>query len=177
MGIFTGLCSGMCMYVYASTQTTNQKDVFSRLADAEPIETKTATEVQRTFRTIVERYKEENPDLPDPLQGLILTTDRGGKFQGVFREYLANNGGAWRTRPVGSKNDIAVLDRAMGQFKLELKQHEKNNGTTNFARWNESYNSTLHGSPVDVVQHPETRFLNMQDNARKFAHSHQNDSA
>jgi len=140
-------------------------DVFTRLLDAEPIASKTATAVQRAFRPIVQRYKDENPELPDPLNGLILTTDRGPEFQGAFREYITNAGGVWRTRPVGSKNDIAVLDRAMGQLKKELKMATIDAGTTSWVpflreavdNWNESYSEPLHGSPMDVVQHPETQ--------------------
>ena len=72
----------------------------------------------------------------------------------------------------------------MGQLKKELKMATIDAGTTNWVpflreavdNWNESYSEPLHGSPMDVVQHPETRFLNMQDNARKFAHNRQNEA-
>jgi len=85
-------------------------DVFTREMWAGPISNKTAAEVLRVFRATV----------PAPPRGLILTTDLGGEFTGAFGAWCNAQGIILRTRSPGAKNDIAVLDRAMGRIKLDL---------------------------------------------------------
>jgi hypothetical protein len=157
-------------------------DAFSRSVDAEPIRSKSAKEILRAFLQIVRRFREDNNGM-DPLPGIILTTDLGSEFKGAFRDYLEERGGAWRARQPGAKNDLSTLDRAMGSLKKELRILCIDNNTSDWPRfleevldnWNQTYNESIHGSPNDVHDHEETYFLNMQDQARKFALNDRNE--
>ena len=139
--------------------------VFSRSADAQPIRAKKASEISRAFFEIVRRYQQEH-DVENPLEGLILTTDLGNEFRGTFREYFEKQGGIWRTRAPGARNDLAPLDRAMGTIKKELRMLCIKHRTNDWPRflsevlrnWNKGCISTIQGSPEDVDNDPETYF-------------------
>jgi hypothetical protein len=136
-------------------------DVFTREMWASPIANKTAAEVLRVFRATV----------PAPPRGLILTTDLGGEFTGAFGAWCNAQGIILRTRSPGAKNDIAVLDRAMGRIKLDLAKECTDRRTKDWVPFldevvgfnNSTLNKTIHGFPRDVARPPVQEFLVEQE--------------
>ena len=153
-------------------------DTFTREVWARAIANKSAP-------TVLAAWKEIQKDIwgDDKPENTILTTDRGLEFTGAFRRYLQEQGIIWKVRPVANKNDLAVLDTAMGRIRAALKAEMITNKVRAWPRYlqkvikahNATYNQTMHGAPKDTVRNPMQHFLTIQDNARNFLHNHKNE--
>lgn len=155
-------------------------DVFTREAWARPLRDKTAAGTVAAFKDIQKDiWGKESPE------GVTLTTDGGLEFTGAFRRHVESEGIIWRQKPPGSTNDIAVLDRAMGAIKKDLKAAMLTNKNRLWPRYlqkvltmyNETYNRSIHGAPKNVATNPTVHFLNLQDNARKIVHNDKNETS
>ena len=79
------------------------------------------------------------------------------------------------------KNALAVLDRAVQDVKARFsrilastgKGEEKNKLEKALKAHNNSYHSTVHGSPNEVGKDQTIQFLNLVDNAEKLEHNQQ----
>jgi hypothetical protein len=136
-------------------------DVFTRYACAEALSGKTANEVLDAFKRICSIELDD-----DDFKRLTITTDRGGEFAGVFRQWVEAKGAIWRVRAVGAKNDIAVCDKAMATIEQEIARLRDAAKTKRWQQfldravkaYNMSATQTLHGTPEGVSEeNPRTR--------------------
>jgi len=154
-------------------------DVFTRFARSEALPGKAAAVVLDAFRRICQQELDEKE-----FENLTLTTDRGGEFGGVFRQWVVQKGIVWRVRAPGAKNDIAVCDQAMAEIKREIARLCVVNKTrawqqfldTATRAYNSSAKKSIHGAPETLAESGSAaaktqRFMVLQDNAAKLAHN------
>ena len=145
-------------------------DVYSRMAYAKPLETKSSEEVTQALNEIVS-------DIPGTRgRGVTMTTDAGGEFSQVD----SVKGLIHRVKGEGDRQAIAVVDRTMQTIKKDLAGEVAIKGGTwsdHLAHvtkaFDERYQPAVHGPPAKLVNDPNTpqNFLTLQDNAAKFAHN------
>jgi hypothetical protein len=143
-------------------------DVFTRQAWAEPLRYKTAEATNKELKAILK-------EVPGKGEGATLTTDAGKEFKRI--ETVLDPIDAVHRLKQG-RNDIAVVDRMMQTLKVRLGQSLANRGGTwkqsldkVVAGYNATPHATVHGAPEDAGGVNAQHFLNLQDQARNFAHN------
>ena len=165
-------------------------DTFTKQIWAEPIDDKFSSTTTEAFKTILYHASHSDQHAREILKDLILTSDQGNEFRGMFRAFLLRNGVIWRMRHPDAHNEIGALDQAMGWVKGRLKEEVENRGERGQWRptdlqeiidqWNENYVRPAHGNPRDADAtdgNATQEFLIKQDMARAIAHSHDNEAS
>jgi hypothetical protein len=165
-------------------------DTFTKQIWAEPIPDKFSSATADAFKKVLFRASHSDAHAREILKDLILTSDQGNEFRGMFRAWLLRNGVIWRVRSPDAHNELGALDQAMGWVKRLLKEEVENRGRRGQWRpgdlqmivdkWNESYNKAAHGYPQDADNpdgNADQEFLILQDMARAFAHNHDNEAS
>ena len=116
-----------------------------------------------------------------PQRVKVLSTDDGQEWGEPVQEVLKELDVAWNPH-VGKRdiNAISVLDKAIQSLKQRIarlisEEGSDDNWYTVLSEATDAHNSLtsdpLHAAPERVAKNPVVRFLNEQDNARKFDHN------
>ena len=146
-------------------------NVFTREVYAQALTTKTPVEVKRALEKILD-------DLPTA--PLVISSDSGQEFQGPVGTLLKGRNITQKFKEVGDPNALSVVDRAIQTIKKKIAQVLSREG--NKLSWkdalkdavqgyNDTYHSTVHSAPSEVVQNDDVIFMNLIDNANKLAHN------
>jgi len=148
-------------------------NVFDRKVHAVTLADKSAETVLAGFRKILRKM---GPDM----KGGVLSSDLGKEFWNEdFQKLLKTSDIAWKSKGNGEPNAIAVLDRAIGTIRKDVSARMMEApGKT----WSQvlnaalvAYNRAIHGTmrdaPNDVAKEPVLQYLQISDNAKKYAHN------
>ena len=147
-------------------------NVFTRKVWAVAIKDKSAASVLKAGKALIGRL-DEKP------KGVSSDDDLG--FQ-TLSPWLKEQGiGHKQSTADTDKNALAVLDRAVQDVKARFdrilastgKGEEKSKLEKALKAHNNSFHSTIHGSPNEVGKDENLIFLNLVDNAEKFEHNAQ----
>ena len=145
-------------------------NVFTRKVWAVAIKDKTAASVLSAGRALISH-------LPEPPK--VVSSDDGLEYT-QLSDYLKEKGiGHKQSTADTDKNALSVLDRAVQDVKARFsrilaptgKGEEKQKLEKALKSHNNSYHSTVHGSPNEVGKDENLRFMNLQDNSLNFEHN------
>ena len=145
-------------------------NVFTRKTWAKTVPDKSAANVLAAGKVLINRL-EEKPK--------VLSTDAGLEYE-ELSPWLKEKGIAHKQSTADTdKNALAVLDRAVQDVKARFarilastgKGEEKNKLEKSLKAHNNSFHSTVHGSPNEVGKDENLIFMNLQDNALKLEHN------
>ena len=145
-------------------------NVFTRKVWAVAIKDKTAASVLSAGRALINRLTE---------QPKVVSSDDGLEYT-QLSDYLKEKGiGHKQSTADTDKNALAVLDRAVQDVKARFsrilastgKGEEKSKLEKALKAHNNSFHSTVHGSPNEVGKDENLIFMNLQDNALKLEHN------
>ena len=114
-----------------------------------------------------------------PEQPKVVSTDTGLEYE-QLSDYLKEKGiGHKQSVADQDKNALAVLDRAVQDVKARFsrilastgKGEEKSKLEKALKAHNNSYHSTVHGSPNEVGKDENLIFMSLQDNALNLEHN------
>ena len=145
-------------------------NVFTRKVWAVAIKDKTAASVLSAGRALISRL---------PEQPKVVSSDDGLEYT-QLTDYLKEKGiGHKQSTADTDKNALAVLERAVQDVKARFsrilastgKGEEKQKLQKALKAHNNSYHSTVHGSPNEVGKDENLIFMNLVDNALKLEHN------
>ncbi len=147
-------------------------NVFDRTMHGVAVPDKESETVLNAFRKLVNK-------LPG-MRGGILSTDGGAeRTNREFKKALDAWDIAHKVKGNGEVNSLAVLDRAIGMVRRDVKARLLENPEKTWSKvlgaaitaHNRRINSTMRDAPNDVGKHGELQFLQISDNAKKYAHN------
>lgn len=142
-------------------------DVFSKRADAIPLENKQPQTVRKGFEKIIAKSKflATNPISDKPVQ--ILRTDSGSEFQANFREYLTSKG-IFHLLALNPDVKASCVERWIRTLKSRLYKYFTHKGHHRYINvlpaLLQSYNNRYHTS---IKMAPMQVSLKNQDDVRK----------
>ena len=148
-------------------------NVFDRKAHAVTLADKSAETVLAGFRKILHKL---GPDM----KGGVLSSDMGREFfNDDFQRLLKTSDIAWKSKGNGEPNAIAVLDRCIGTIRKDVsaRMMEEPGKTwsqvlsASLVAYNRSIHGTMRDAPNDVGKEPVLQYLQISDNAKKYAHN------
>ena len=161
--------------VYEKFKTTNRNfeyiliavDVFSRYMMCQPLKSKTAEETVNAFKVMVS-------DIKDDI--LLVTTDSGNEYKGVFETYLNEEEIIHFTTSVGNHATLGIVDRACRSLRSEIEKHFVGKDTTNWVdslqRIVTGYNNNdnrgiMNLKPKNIENNPENTETLLEMNEEK----------
>ena len=147
-------------------------NVFTRKVWAVAIKDKTAASVLSAGRALISH-------LPEPPK--VVSSDDGLEYT-QLSDYLKEKGiGHKQSTADTDKNALSVLDRAVQDVKARFsrilaptgKGEEKQKLEKALKSHNNSYHSTVHGSPNEVGKDENLIFMNLHDNSLNLEHNAQ----
>ena len=148
-------------------------NVFDRKLHAVTLATKSSEAVMSGMRKLLRK-------MGNDMKGGVLSSDMGREFfNDDFQKLLKTHDIAWKSKGNGEPNAISVLDRAIGTIRKDVSARMMEEpGKT----WNQvlgaslvAYNRAIHGTmrdaPNDVGKEPILQYLQISDNAKKYAHN------
>ena len=114
------------------------------------------------------------------MRGGVLSSDTGREFwNDDFLKLLKTSDIAWKSKGNASPNDLAVLDRAIQTIRKDVTSRMMEEPGKTWSKVLKasivSYNTSIHGTmrdaPNDVAEEPELQYLQISDNAKKYAHN------
>jgi len=148
-------------------------NVFDRKVHAVTLADKSAETVLAGFRKILRKM---GPDM----KGGVLSSDLGKEFwNDGFQKLLKTSDIAWKSKGNGEPNAIAVLDRAIGSIRKDVSGRMMEAPTKTWSQvlnasllaYNRSIHGTMRDAPNDVAKEPVLQYLQISDNAKKYAHN------
>ena len=144
-------------------------DVYTRQIAAEPMKDKTAGTTDAAMKKVLAR-------LPNDGHNASVSTDKGKEFARLG-DLLEERDSIHRLKQ--GRNDISVVDAAIGRLKFKLANAKANVGGSwdaNLQKVATAYNNTpkdvVHGTPANADRQDTVQgFLIAQDNGEKFAHN------
>ena len=150
-------------------------NVFDRKLHAVTLAKKSSEAVMSGMRKLLRKMGSD-------MKGGVLSSDMGREFfNDDFQSLLKTHDIAWKSKGNGEPNAIAVLDRAIGTIRKDISSRMMEEpGKT----WNQvlgssvvAYNRAIHGTmrdaPNDVGKEPVLQYLQISDNAKKYAHNNE----
>ena len=148
-------------------------NVFDRKLHAVTLATKSSEAVMSGMRKLLRKMGSD-------MKGGVLSSDMGREFfNHDFQGLLKTHDIAWKSKGNGEPNAIAVLDRAIGTIRKDVSARlMEEPGKT----WNQvlgasivAYNRAIHGTmrdaPNDIGKQPVLQYLQISDNAKRYAHN------
>ena len=148
------------------------QDIFSRRLMAAVLRDKNAETCEAAFKRIVEERGGVKPH--------TLSTDLGNEFQGVFEQYLENQGIYHRLKDPRSLNAQGTLDAAIRTIRPALSRILTQEKTKNWAgavqRVVEAYNNTVHAhlhgrTPNEAQTDGDLQFHLEKEDAQAMRHN------
>ncbi len=148
-------------------------NVFDRKLHAVALADKSAETVLAGFRKILRKM---GPDM----KGGVLSSDMGREFfNDGFQKLLKTSDNAWKSKGNGEPNAIAVLDRAIGTVRKDVSARMTEAPTKTWSQvlnaslvaYNRSIHGTMRDAPNDVGKEPILQYMQISDNAKKYAHN------
>ena len=147
-------------------------NVFDRTLHGVVVPDKDSATVLAAFRKLVTK-------LPG-MKGGVLSTDGGTEYTNRdFKKALDAWDIAHKVKGNGEVNSLGVLDAAISGVRRDVKARLMENPHKTWSQvmgaaitaHNRKINSTMRDAPNDVTKHGELQFLQISDNAKKFAHN------
>ena len=148
-------------------------NVFDRKLKGVTLTDKSADSVLKGMRKILS-------NLAGAMRGGVLSSDTGREFNNEqFQALLKTSDVAWKSKGNASPNDLAVLDRCIQTIRKDITSRMMEEPGKTWAQVLKasivSYNTSIHGTmrdaPNDVGEEPILQFLQLSDNAKKYAHN------
>ena len=149
-------------------------NVFDRVMRGVAIANKESATVLAAFRKILNKVP--------GMRGGVLSTDGGTEWTNrEFKKALDAYDIAHKVKGNGEVNSLAVLDRAIGLVRRDIKARMLEKPGRSWSdvlgkaikAHNQTINSAMRDAPADVSKHEELQFMQISDNAKKYAHNNQ----
>ena len=146
-------------------------NVFDRSLYAMPLTGKDVKTVRGALIRLLDQVREKPK---------IISVDAGKEFEGRVASLMVQRGIALKTKAVGDKNALGVIDKTSQTLKQILARLMAEEGSDknwlNYLKkavvaYNSNYHTTVHAAPKDVSKDENAQFMTLQDNARKIQHN------